>query len=55
VMPSIFALLHFPYGIGSVWAAAKLAREPKFWQKLRRMRQQRRAAAATPAPVAVGS
>jgi glycosyltransferase involved in cell wall biosynthesis len=34
VMPWVFALLHFGYGLGSLWGAIKLLVNPAFWERL---------------------
>lgn len=34
LMPCIFALLHFGYGLGSLWGAAKLLVTPEFWHRV---------------------
>lgn len=33
IMPFIFGMLHFGYGLGSLWGILKLTVEPKFWNK----------------------
>lgn len=34
VMPLVFAMLHFEYGVGSLWGIVKLAPSPELWSKL---------------------
>ena len=34
VMPVAFALLHVPYGLGSIWGLLQLFCERNFWVKL---------------------
>jgi glycosyltransferase involved in cell wall biosynthesis len=34
LMPFVFGILHFGYGLGSLWGVTKLITAPRFWEKL---------------------
>jgi cellulose synthase/poly-beta-1,6-N-acetylglucosamine synthase-like glycosyltransferase len=38
IMPAAFAILHFGYGLGSLWGLVKAGSKPKFWSNILRLR-----------------